>query len=164
MLFRSGVALQKEKDANKLLALFLPVLFESGWDKEVAEVRYNVDRLRYFTDKGLAVIDSVEPARVDGGIVQTEYRFPSGKAQLRLVMLFEKDKGPQEAKGWRLEVLKAGQNKAVAIDLPVIAPAPDGKLVAAQCLLLGDKDKTQLRYHLIVVNDQGAVVVNLLSE
>jgi len=51
-LLLDAKALEKEKDANKLAALLCPALYDSGWEKDVAQVSWNVDRLRYLTGKG----------------------------------------------------------------------------------------------------------------
>jgi hypothetical protein len=161
-------ALQKETNSNKLMALFLPLLFESGWEGEVAQVSYDVERLRYFTKKGEALIDSVMPEWVEGGMVQSQYRFPGGKAQLRVIALFKKENGPGSSTKVRLEVLKAGKKAPEVIVaeaeycVPVVAP--NGKMVAVRSLIPNNDPNTREQYNLLVVDDKGTVVANLLTQ
>jgi hypothetical protein len=127
-------AMRKETDGTKLIALCFPLLFESGWEGDMAQVSYNVDRLRYFTKKGEAVLDKVQPVLVEGGVVHCQYRFKGAQAQLRIVMEFDKDKGPENAKTCRVEVFKPGKKDAEVVlacrDVPILLPAPNGTLIA----------------------------------
>jgi hypothetical protein len=161
-------ALQKETNSNKLMALFVPLLFESGWVGDVAQVSYHVDRLRYVTKKGEALLDSVQPEMVEGGMVQSQYRFPGGHAQLRVIALFKKENGPESSNRVRLEVLKAGKKDPEVIVaeaeycVPVVAP--NGKTVAVRSLIPSKDANTREQYNLLVVDDKGTVVANLFTQ
>ena len=155
-------ALKKEKDANKLVALFLPMMFESGWDGDVARVSYHVDRLRYLTRKGEAVLDQVQPEMTEGGLVQNKYSFPGGQAQVRIVALIDQGKTPKDSKGVRLEILKRGKKPVVIqpmADLCVPAVSPNGELMAVRCFAPGKKKLEGNR--IIIINKKGEVVANL---
>jgi hypothetical protein len=156
-------AAQKEKDALKGVAVLAPLLFESGWEGDVAQVSYYADRLRYFTKKGEAVLDNVQPVWVEGGVVLCQYRFKGAQAQLRIVMEFDQDKGPELTKGFRVEVLKAGKKDAEVLvasrKVPILLPAPNGLLASIYCL-----DDNRQRPTILVVNDKGEVVANVMLE
>jgi hypothetical protein len=164
-LLLDKAALQKEKDLNKLVGLLSPYAYQSGWDDDVAWVRWNVDRLRYFTKKGEAVIDSVKPLVVDGRVVQLQHKFPGGQAEVRVVSAFDAEKQADRPNGrLRIEVLKAGQEKAEVLlekaRLCVPTVSPNGRMLALWCV--GDKMKqAQDPMDILIVNDKGAVVAKL---
>jgi hypothetical protein len=148
------------------MALFLPIQFESGWEGDVAQVSYHVDRLRYITKKGEALLDSVQPEMVEGGMVQSQYRFPGGQAQLRVIALFKKGDGPESSNTVRLEVLKAGKKDpeviVAAAEYCVPVVAPNGKMVAVSCRGKGPNNRPQ--NNLVVVDDKGVAVANLVTQ
>jgi hypothetical protein len=154
-------AAQKEKDALKGVAVLAPLLFESGWEGDVAQVSYYVDRLRYFTKKGEAVLDNIQPVLVEGGVVHCQYRFKGAQAQLRIVMELDKDKGPENDKDFRVEVLKVGKKDAEVLlasrKVPLLLPAPNGLLAA---IYTSDRQRPTI----LVVNDKGEVVAKVMLE
>jgi hypothetical protein len=162
-LLLDDAALEKEKDINKLMGLLVPVLYQSGWEGDVAQVSWNVDRLRYYTKKGEAVIDRIKPqTTADGLVVQYQHRFASG-ARARVVSLG----GPKPAGDntkVRVELLKPGQDKAEVIlaqaDVCVPVPAPNGKLLALRCLMKTNNPKQQ-QESILIVNDKGEQTANL---
>jgi hypothetical protein len=131
----------------------------------VARVSWNVDQLRYFTKKGEAVLDPIKPERTEDSLIMSQYRFPGGQAHLRVVIPLGKEGKPDEAKGARLEVLRAGMKNAEVIVkgdiLCVPVPAPNGKLVAVRCFTKGKGKDDPGRENLVVVNDKGEVTANL---
>ncbi len=159
-LFTDGAALEKEKDNNKLLALLLPFMYQSGWSADVAQVSWNRDRLRYLTGKGEAVLDRIEPAvtKDDWHIVQ-QYSFPAGKAQVRIVMKWD-EKNPQPKGDLRVEFLKMGEEmpKILCETGGVLIPSPNGKLAAIRTRTSADGKESEA---VIVVDDQGEIVVRL---
>lgn len=161
-------ALKNEKDTNKLMALFLPLVFDSGWDGEVAHVHYNVDRLRYFTKKGEAILDSMKQDVLDDGLAINGYAFRSGKTRLRVVMVIEPGKGPDNAKHFRLEVLKEGQKKAEVVadetQMCLLLPSPDGQMVAVYCYQPKEKKGQTKLSSIVVVDAKGAVVTDLVLQ
>jgi hypothetical protein len=151
-------ALKKEKDANKLGGLLWPAFYESGWQGDVAQVSWNVDRLRYLTSKGEAVLESIKAEKTkDGALVMRQYQFPGGGPRLRVVVTKWDDQKPENAGPARLEVLKAGQQEPQVIledIMPcVLIPAPNGKRVAVWTSLKDKKGKDQPL--VLVVDDQG---------
>ncbi|HEV3257374.1 MAG TPA: hypothetical protein VG013_10875 [Gemmataceae bacterium] len=160
-----AAALEKEKDANKLVGLLCPALYDSGWEGEVARVSWNVDRLRYLTSRGEAVVDHIKPDKTeDGLLVKQRYRFPGTLTQLRFVVTRWDDKKPENAGPVRVEVLKAGRKKPQVIldkiEGYVLIPAPNRKLVALRTAFLGGKGPKD-REQVIIVNDKGEVVAQV---
>jgi hypothetical protein len=157
-------ALKKETDVHKLAALLNPYLYQSGWDGDVASVSWNVDRLRYFTKKGEAVIDSVKPLKADDGrLVQIRHQFPGGQAEVRVVSLHGVD-NKASTEGVRLEVRKPGQRKAEVVleqaDFCLPTPSPNGRLVALWCV--SDTRKGgEGRMDILVVDDKGRVTARV---
>ncbi|MCI0456085.1 MAG: hypothetical protein L0Z62_03775 [Gemmataceae bacterium] len=161
-LLLDAKALDKEKDINKLVGLLCPVLFESGWDGDTASVRWNVDRLRYFTKKGEAIIDSVKPEYSGDYVVQHQYRLAGG-ARVRVVNLGAvKGKDPMSDADVRVELLRPGKEQAeVLVERAngcVVVPSPNGKLVALRCVFKGKKKEDE---RVLIVNDRGEVSANL---
>jgi hypothetical protein len=165
--FSDADALKKEKDAMKLGALFWPAYFESGWDGDVAQVSWNVDRLRYLTDKGEVVLDKVLPEKPKyGGLVQRQYQFPGDQGRVRLTdPNYDTDKN-EPGPVLRLEVFEPGQKEPAAtvdglIKLTVLIPAPNGKLMAAWITTKGEKNKGKEQVQILVINNQGEIVNRL---
>jgi hypothetical protein len=160
-------ALQKEKDANKLIGLLCPYLFQSRWDGNVAQVSWHGDRLRYLIGKGEVVLDRIEKARTkDGVAIIKEHEFPEGQAQVRLVLTSWDEKNPQKDGIPRIEIVKAGQKEPkVLVERvhAVMAPAPNGKFVALRTLPHGGgkPGSPQVPPMVIVVNDRGEVVARV---
>jgi hypothetical protein len=160
-------AMARETDTNKLMALLMPNLFESGWDGDVARVSYNGDRLQYFVKKGAALLDRVPVEMTDAGLVLSRYRFPGGEAELRLIAPVEKDKDKAvlSLNTMRLEVLKKGKKapEVVVKDgrpcVPVVSP--NGEFVAVR-YFTPDKGKDRRdRNALVIVNKKGETVAHL---
>jgi hypothetical protein len=163
-LLTDSDALDKEKDAEKLYALFNPYLYQSGWKGDVAQVSGNGDRLRYLTNGGEAVLDRIKPAMTEGGLpIVKKYQFPGeGGAQVRVVVTKGNDKKPIGEGPHRLEVLKAGQKEAkvLANDMnAVLIPSPNRKLLAARVFPKGGAGPEVSS--VIVVNDRGEVVARV---
>jgi hypothetical protein len=153
-------ALKKERDANKLGGLLWPAFYESGWQGDVAQVSWNVDRLRYLTSKGEAVLEGIKAEKTkDGALVMRQYQFPGGGTRLRVVVTKWDDQKPDSAGPARLELLKAGQQEPQVIleeTTPcVLIPAPNGKRVAVWTSTKEKKGKE--RALVVVVDDQGKV-------
>jgi hypothetical protein len=161
-LLLDRAALQQEKDANKLSALVWPAYYDSDWHGDVAQVAWNVDRMRYLTSKGEAVLDRVKPEKTkDGGLIMRQYQFPGGQARLRQVVTKWDERNPEKAGPAHLEIVKPGQEHPqilVADVVPcVLIPAPNRKLLAVWA-----REKNQQELGLIlVVSDQGEVVARL---
>jgi hypothetical protein len=164
-LLEDAAALKKEKDGNKLGALFWPALYQSAWHGDVAEVSWLGDRMRYRTDKGEAVLDHIKPQRTKGGLlIKQQYQFPGSKTRLRVVLL--PGRGPQENNEGplRVEVIKAGQEEpSVLLDKVeggcVLIPAPNQKLLAVHTAV-GEKAGAGPEV-IVVANDQGEVVARV---
>jgi hypothetical protein len=157
-------ALKKEKDINKLVALLCPVLYQSGWEDDVAHVSWNVDRLRYFTKKGEAVIDSVKPQKADDGkLVQISHRLAGGTV-VRVVALESKLDKQGNTSPVRVEVIRPGGKDAQVIfakaDGCVPTLSPNGKLVALRCIT-NTKKHDQQQESILVVNEKGELAANL---
>jgi hypothetical protein len=154
-----GEALKKETDPLKLYALLLPAFFESRWRGEVAEVSYGPDRLRYDIAKGEAVLDKVKPETTrEGHVILRQYPIALGRATLRVVGPEQKEGERKNIDFARLEVVKAGQQKAQVLIpelnwLPVLVPAPNGKHVAIWSQV--KENKREKGALLLVVNEQG---------
>jgi hypothetical protein len=164
-LLVDAVALKKEKDGNKLGGLFWPALYNSAWHGNVAEVSWNVDRLRYLTGKGEAVLDRIPADKTsDGLLVKQRYKFPGGRAELRVVMSKWDDQKPDRADVPRVEVLKTGQKEPQVIldksEACVLIPAPNRKLLALHTGV-GERKGRAHPDTILVINDQGEVVANL---
>jgi hypothetical protein len=163
-LLLDAAALKKETDGNKLGALLWPAYYDSGWQGDVAQVSWNVDRMRYLTGKGEAVLESVKPEKTkDGALVMRQYQFPGGQARLRVALTKWDDQKAQSTGPARLEVLKAGQQEPqVVLEATrpgVLIPAPNGKLAAFWTMA---KDKKAVEQPVvIVVSDQGEVVARV---
>jgi hypothetical protein len=163
-LLLDDAALEKETDLNKLIALLNPVLYQSGWEADVAHVSWNVDRLRYYTKKGEAVIDRIKPqTTADGLVVQYQHRFASG-ARARMVSLHAPKKQGGESTKVRVELLKPGQDEGEVIlpraDACVPLASPNGKLLALRCLMKTNNPKQQ-QESILIVNDKGERTANL---
>jgi len=159
-------ALKKETDVNKLIALLSPCIYQSGWEDDVAWVSWNVDRLRYFTKKGEAIIDSVKPLLADDGrVVQLRHKFPGGQAEVQIVSPFGVEKKAGEAKeGLRVEVRKAGQKQAEVLlknaEFCVPTVSPNGRMLALWCLEQKGKQATE-PIKILIIDDKGAVTAKL---
>jgi hypothetical protein len=162
-LLLDSAALKKEKDINKLMGLLVPTLYESGWDGDMAHVRWNVDRLRYFTKKGEALIDAVQPEYSGDFIVQHLHRLPNG-ARVRVVNLgaIKGKENPGEPDA-RVELLRPGKKPEVLVERAtgcVLVPSPDGRQVALRCVFKG-KEKADERHSVLIVNEKGELSANL---
>jgi hypothetical protein len=127
-------------------------------------VSWNVDRLRYFTKKGEAVIDAVKPVVAsDGRVVQLRHKLPGGQAEVRLISKYDADK-KSGGEGVRVEILKAGQQKAEVLlaEAQVCVPtvSPNGRMLALWCLT-GTGKKDQERIDIFIVNDKGTVTAKV---
>jgi hypothetical protein len=153
-------ALKKEKDANKIGGLLWPAYYESGWQGDVARVSWNVDRLRYLTGKGEAVLERIKAEKTkDGSLVMRHYPFPGGRTRVRVVVTKWDDQKPENSGPARLEVLKAGQQEPQdileEITPCVLIPAPNGKWLAVWTSMKEKKPKDQPL--IVVIDDQGTV-------
>jgi hypothetical protein len=164
-LLQDRAALKKEKDENKLAALLCPVLYDSRWEGDVAQVSWKEDRLRYLTGKGEAVLDRIKPATTaDGQIVLRRYQFPESETRLRIVATKAKNNAARPGL-LRVEVRKAGQKEyQVVLDQTkscVLLPAPNRKLVAVRTFASANQTKGEM---ILVINARGEVVARFPVE
>jgi hypothetical protein len=164
-LLTDADALKKETDRNKLGGLLFPALYSSAWHGDVAQVSWNVDRMRYLTAKGEAVLDRTEPDKTaEGLLVKQRYAFPGGRAELRVVLTKWDDKKQDADSPLRVEVLKTGQKDPLIVldkvGACVLIPAPNRKLVALHTIDRARKGGPQ-QEQVVVINDQGAVVARV---
>jgi hypothetical protein len=165
-LLGNADALKKEEDNNKMGALLWPTLYQSAWDGNVAQVSWNVDRMRYVTDKGKAVLDGIKPERTkDGLLIKQQLAFPGGKARVRVVVTKEPHPTLPNVARDRVEVIKEGQEKPTVIldkiDAGcVLIPSPKRMLVA---IIAGVGEEKGGRGHdlVVVVNDKGEEVARV---
>jgi hypothetical protein len=165
VLLVDAAALKTGKHDYKLAGLLCPAMFESGWKGDVAQISYYVDRLRYLTDKGEAVIDTIVPKKSkDGLLVKQRYQFPGSKVVVRTVHTKWDDKRPEQDSPLRVEIVKAGvrQPKVIVEKMPacVLIPSPNQKLLALYTFPGGSKNE-EVREQVIVINDQGEVVARV---
>jgi hypothetical protein len=163
-LFFDKQALSKEKDLNKLLGLLLPVAYQSGWERDVASVSWNGDRLRYLTGKGEAVLDKIKPLlAADGRLVQMRYTFPNG-TEVRVVSPATPEKLDAGPETGRVEVLKAGGGRAEVVlrEARICVPnvSPSGRMIALWCVSGPEQREKQLR-DILIIDDKGGVPARL---
>jgi hypothetical protein len=160
-----AAALKNEHDGAKLGALLWPAYFDSGWQGDVAQVSWNVDRMRYRTGKGEAVLERIQPEKTkDGGLIDRQYQFPGTQVRVRTVLPNWDDEKAQGKGPTRLEVLKPrGRAPQVVLEqmtMPgIFIPSPDGKRVAVWTTT---KDKNQKEEAVVlVVDDRGEVAARV---
>jgi hypothetical protein len=165
-LFKDKAALGKEKDVNKLAALLCPAIYQSHWDGDAAHVQWNVDRLRYLTKNGMAVLDNVKPEKASGQLIKQQFQFATSKVQIRTVALPMKGKDETDLPKVRVEVVRADGKVDAVLDeaeMCVLVPSPDRRLVALRCLVDSPRkmDNRDPDERILVINEKGAVTAHL---
>jgi hypothetical protein len=159
-------ALKREKDGNKLGGLLFPGVYNSAWHDDVAQVSWNTDRLRYLTKKGQAVLAKIKPdLTADGLLIKQRYDFPGGKVHVRAVVTRWQADRPEQQVPLRVEIVRAGRKAPEVllkdVELCVLVPSPNRKLVALRCLGRTRGPRQPGEDTIIVVNDRGEVAARI---
>ncbi len=149
-------------DNDKRNALVWASFYTSRWDGNRALVTRGGSRITVDTAKLAAAHEAVEPESVEGKPVEQQYAFAAG-ARLRVLTVEEPD--PEDANKkiefHLLEVVKKGVKGPGAVVAKskapyLLAPSPDGKMVAMRYVAAGTDTQK-----LLVVNGAGEVVADL---